>query len=185
MRRSPNLDYREFFLHCRCTSGPGERGEAEVQTEAGRWKWRLPRPHHPTSSQEATWVTAEKRSRTAPPVSLFLYLFLLSCFQWQRSFPTCWSWSRRRSTPCPTPPCPTGTSRLWPRCAIWLTASWWSSLVGRNISQVKLITQKLSLCPLDRTEIIKSQFCIFCLTIISDLDVPFTWKFPAYLHTFA
>lgn len=33
---SPNLDYREFFLHCRCTSGPGERGEAEVQTEAGR-----------------------------------------------------------------------------------------------------------------------------------------------------
>lgn len=35
MKLSPNLECKEFF-HCRCTSGPGERGEAEVQTEAGQ-----------------------------------------------------------------------------------------------------------------------------------------------------
>lgn len=73
MKLFPNPECKVFF-GCRCTSGPGERGEAEVQTEAGQWKRRLPRPHHPTSSQKATWVTAEKVSHSpiVSPVSPFL-----------------------------------------------------------------------------------------------------------------
>lgn len=76
MKLSPNLECKEFF-HCRCTSGPGERGEAEVQTEAGQWKWRLPRPRHPTSIQKATWVTAEKISN--PPIVCHVSSFLSVC----------------------------------------------------------------------------------------------------------
>lgn len=44
-------------IFCRCASGPGERGETEVQTEVGCREQRLSRPHHPPSSQKAMWVT--------------------------------------------------------------------------------------------------------------------------------
>lgn len=43
-------------LFCRRASGQGERGETEVQAEAGRREQRLPRPRHPPSSQKAMWV---------------------------------------------------------------------------------------------------------------------------------
>ena len=42
-----------ILFFCRCASGPGERGETEVQTEVGRREQRLPRAHHPPSCQEA------------------------------------------------------------------------------------------------------------------------------------
>lgn len=50
---SRHLYVYNFLFFCRCTSGPGERGETEVQTEVGRREQRLPRPHHPPSSQKA------------------------------------------------------------------------------------------------------------------------------------